>query len=140
MLEKTLCDKIGTTNQILRIVGTAHNYSPDFSRDEKDGLTSAQKQNNLKLCIVVLVAALGNDAISELYCDCILYFVAVAFPLGHLLMVFLILLPKKVIIILHYYCSDSTCGGRNYILKWVFLFRQFWPIDIFIVEKCECYH
>ncbi|XP_075258540.1 uncharacterized protein LOC142350568 isoform X2 [Convolutriloba macropyga] len=42
------------------------------------------------------VAALGNDAISELYCDCILYFVAVAFPLGHLLMVFLILLPKKL--------------------------------------------
>ena len=32
-------------------------------------------------------------------------------------------------------------AGRNYILKWVFfVFRQFWPIDIFIVEKCEWYH
>ena len=30
--------------------------------------------------------------------------------------------------------------GRNYILKWVFLFSQFWPIDIFIVEKYEWYH
>ena len=27
----------------------------------------------------------------------------------------------------------------DYILKWVFLFSQFWPIDIFIVEKCEWY-
>ena len=28
--------------------------------------------------------------------------------------------------------------GRNYILKWgFFLFRQFWPTDIFIVKKCE---
>ena len=26
-------------------------------------------------------------------------------------------------------------GGRNYKLKWVFLFSQFWPIDIFIVES-----
>ena len=33
-----------------------------------------------------------------------------------------------------------TCGGRNYILKWVFLFSHFWPIDLFIVEKCEWYH
>ena len=34
-----------------------------------------------------------------------------------------------------FYCSDPSWGGRNYILKWVILFRQFWPIDIFIVEK-----
>ena len=27
-------------------------------------------------------------------------------------------------------------GRRNYILKWVF-FRQFWPIDIFIVESWD---
>ena len=38
------------------------------------------------------------------------------------------------------YCYDPTCGGRNYMLKWVFLFRQIWPIDIFIVEKCERNH
>ena len=31
-------------------------------------------------------------------------------------------------------------GGRNYILKWVFLFSQFWPIDIIIAESCEWYH
>ena len=37
------------------------------------------------------------------------------------------------------YCSDPTCGGRKYILKWDFLFSQFWPIDVFIVEKCEWY-
>ena len=40
---------------------------------------------------------------------------------------------------LMHFCSDPTCGGRNYILKWVFLFRQFSTIDIFIVEKCEWY-
>ena len=38
-------------------------------------------------------------------------------------------------------CSDPTCGGRNYILKWVFFCSDnfgrsiFWAI---IVEKCEC--
>ena len=26
-------------------------------------------------------------------------------------------------------------GGGDYILKWGFLFRQAWPIDIFIVES-----
>ena len=35
------------------------------------------------------------------------------------------------------HCSDPTLWGGDYVLKWVFfLFRQFWPIDIFIVEKC----
>ena len=37
-------------------------------------------------------------------------------------------------------CSDPTCARRNYILKWFFFFSQFWPIDIFIVEKLEWYH
>ena len=34
-------------------------------------------------------------------------------------------------------------GGRNYILKYsigIFLFSQFWPIDILIVESCDWYH
>ena len=33
------------------------------------------------------------------------------------------------------YCSEPSWGGRNYILKWFFLFRQFWPIDIFVVQS-----
>ena len=37
-------------------------------------------------------------------------------------------------------CSDPSWGGRNYILKCFFLFRQFWRIKIFIVESCEWYH
>ena len=41
----------------------------------------------------------------------------------------------NIIYFICYHCSDTTCGGRNYILKWVFLFRKFWPIDIFIEEK-----
>ena len=31
-------------------------------------------------------------------------------------------------------------GGKNYILEWVFLFRQFWPFDIIIVGICEWNH
>ena len=38
------------------------------------------------------------------------------------------------------FCSDPNSAGMNYILKWNFLCRQFWPIDIFIVDKCEWYH
>ena len=36
--------------------------------------------------------------------------------------------------------STHFSGGRNYKLKWVFLFCQFWAINIFIVEVCEWYH
>ena len=31
-------------------------------------------------------------------------------------------------------------GGGTIHSNGFFLFRQFWPIDIFIAEKCEWYH
>ena len=31
-------------------------------------------------------------------------------------------------------------GDEELYTQVVFLFSQFWPIDIFIVEKCEWYH
>ena len=31
-------------------------------------------------------------------------------------------------------------GGGTIYSNWFFLFSQFWPIDIFVVEKCEWYH
>ena len=37
-------------------------------------------------------------------------------------------------------CSDPLVGGGTIYSNGVFLFSQFWPIDIFIVEKCERYH
>ena len=38
-------------------------------------------------------------------------------------------------------CSDPACGGGGTIYaNGFFLFSQFWPIDIFIAEKCEWYH
>ena len=42
-------------------------------------------------------SALGDPEERDFYCDCILYYVAVTFPIGHMLMVFLILLPKKIL-------------------------------------------
>ena len=39
------------------------------------------------------------------------------------------------------FCSDPTCGGGGTIYSnGFFLFREFWPTDIFIVEKCAWYH
>ena len=37
-------------------------------------------------------------------------------------------------------CSDPTCGGKNYMLNWIFLLKYFWSIDIFVVKKGEWYH
>ena len=34
------------------------------------------------------------------------------------------------------FCSDPLVGEELYTQMGFFLFSQFWPIDIFIVEKC----
>ena len=52
----------------------------------------------------------------------------------------LIALYFETIFVKDIFLLHPTCGGRNYTLQWIFLFSQFWPIDIFIAEKCEWYH
>ena len=44
--------------------------------------------------------------------------------------------PSEMVIVVP---TPLVWGGTIYS-NGLFLFRQFWPIDIFILEKCEWYH
>ena len=51
----------------------------------------------------------------------------------HGLMMLELVLPGRIIV------PTPLVGGGTIYSYGFFLFRQFWPIDIFIVEKCEWY-
>ena len=51
---------------------------------------------------------------------------------------FPVILPHKPY--LYIIVPTPLLGGGTIYSNELFLFRQFWPIDILIVEKCEWYH